>query len=77
MDTSVLQRILQPDILGVMIPIVAIITFGGLAIIRVMFRHRERMAMIEHGIHPDYPPDDVESEEREAAGDRFEHAGLH
>ena len=29
-----------------------------IAIISVCFRHRERMAMIQQGIHPDNPPDE-------------------
>jgi hypothetical protein len=50
----------KPDILGVMIPILAIVGVITYAIVRKVFLHRERMAMIERGIHPDYPPEDEE-----------------
>ncbi len=48
----------KPEILGVLIPIIAVIAFATIVIIKLLIRHRERMAMIERGIHPDYPPED-------------------
>ncbi len=57
----------RPDLLALLIPIVAIV--GGLtvAIVKMLTRHNERMAMIERGIHPDYPPpmDDVDENRME------------
>ena len=45
-----------------MIPIVAILVGGAMAITKMMISHRERLAMIERGIHPDAsqptPPED-------------------
>jgi hypothetical protein len=59
MDTSIWNRLLEmPDILYVFISLVAIIT-GAVVIVliaRFLIVHRERMAMIKQGIHPDYPP---------------------
>jgi hypothetical protein len=37
------------------VPIAAILVGGILAITRMLIRHRERMAMIEQGMHPDHP----------------------
>lgn len=50
-----MARLLDPAILGVMIPIVAIVTGGVVALSAIWIRHRERMAMIEAGMHPDHP----------------------
>jgi len=49
-----------------LIPIVAIALGMGGAILRAYFRHRERMAMIEMGIHPDFPP--LSDAEEQASG---------
>ncbi len=66
---DLLDRLLRPEILGVMIPIVAILTGGAIAISARLTRHRERLAMIERGMHPDRPEeadlaDDSEDPER-------------
>lgn len=53
----------KPEILGVMLPIVAVIALAVVVIVKLFIRHRERMALIEHGIHPDYPPEDDESKQ--------------
>ena len=54
----------RPDILGISlalgIPIVAILVGGTVTIVRRLIVHRERMAMIEQGLHPDHPPEDEE-----------------
>ncbi len=42
------------------IPIVAIIGGCITGIVKMLITHRERVKMIENGIHPDYPPVDVE-----------------
>jgi hypothetical protein len=42
--------------LGVfLIPIVAILVGGAIAIAKMITNHQERIAMIERGIHPDAP----------------------
>ena len=65
---DLLDRLLRPEILGVMIPIVAILTGGAIAISARITRHRERLAMIERGMHPDQPDraelEDSEDEDR-------------
>jgi hypothetical protein len=48
----------KPEILGVLLPFVAIIAFAIVIIVKFLIHHRERMAMIVRGIHPDYPPED-------------------
>ena len=62
MEMSWLRLFSKPDTLALMIPIVAIIVggiVGGIvAIAKLLIRHRERMTLIEHGIHPDYRPDE-------------------
>jgi hypothetical protein len=53
------MRLLEkPEIVGILIPIIAVIAVSTLGVIKLWMRHRERMAMIERGIHPDYPPED-------------------
>ncbi len=60
---DLLDRLLRPEILGVMIPIVAILTGGAIAIAARITRHRERLAMIEQGMHPDHPvPTELEDD---------------
>ena len=44
-----------PATLGILVPIAAIIMGVGFAITKAITHHRERMAMIERGIHPDSP----------------------
>jgi hypothetical protein len=48
---------LEEETIGLMIPIIAIVSvfLSGviLGLTRFIFRHRERMAMIERGMHPD------------------------
>ena len=43
----------RPETLVLVIPIIAILVGGIVAITKLLIRHRERMAMIERGIHPD------------------------
>jgi hypothetical protein len=45
----------QPETLVFMVPIVAILVGGIMGICKQLIRHRERMAMIERGMHPDHP----------------------
>jgi hypothetical protein len=44
------------------IPIVAIICGSAMAIVKMVIKHRERMGLIQHGIHPDYPPEEEEKD---------------
>jgi len=55
-------------LLALMIPIVAIVAWGCIAIVGLLLRHRERMAMIERGINPDNPPEADEPKEEEEPG---------
>jgi hypothetical protein len=41
---------------GLLVPIVAIIVGGAVAIATMILRHQERIAKIERGIDPDAPP---------------------
>ena len=51
------QKLLDPDVLVFVIPIVAILTGGAIVIVKRVVTHWERMAMIERGLHPDFPPE--------------------
>ena len=56
-DTSqLIRRLTSPETLFLLIPIVAIIMVGLVAITKLVLRHRERIAKIEMGIDPDAPP---------------------
>lgn len=50
---NVLTRVLNPEVLIFVIPIVAIISGGIVAVTKTFTRHRERLAMIENGFDPD------------------------
>lgn len=52
------SRLLQPSIFVFLVPIAAILVGGVIAVTKLIIRHRERIAMIEHGMHPDQPPDE-------------------
>ena len=39
---------------------VAIVVFGIVYIVITLAKHRERMSMIEHGLHPDAPSPDAD-----------------
>jgi hypothetical protein len=48
----------NPDIFYVLLSVVAIVA-GAIVIVvlaKILIVHRERMALIKQGIHPDYPP---------------------
>jgi len=49
----------RPDFVVFLIPITAILVGGVIAITKMGIAHRERMAMIQQGIHPDYPPEEA------------------
>ncbi|MGA2062390.1 MAG: hypothetical protein ABSG67_18055 [Thermoguttaceae bacterium] len=60
MENPIWSRLLSEDILPLLIPIVGIVSITIAVIVKKAFAHRERMAMIERGIHPDYPPENEE-----------------
>ncbi|MEM9643951.1 MAG: hypothetical protein AAF989_03060 [Planctomycetota bacterium] len=47
------EYFLNPAVLCMMIPIVAILVHGIGSIFNRFCKHQERIAMIENGIHPD------------------------
>ena len=58
MEAEWLKLFFKPDTIVFLIPITAIIVGGIISVVTILFRHRERMTMIEHGIHPDYRPEE-------------------
>jgi hypothetical protein len=66
MDNKFWQTLLEPDVLGILFVTVCVITgvvsATILGIVKMVHKHSERIAMIEHGIHPDYPPDDEKTQ---------------
>jgi hypothetical protein len=46
-----------------MIPIAFILVYGIVAITKTLLRHRERMAMIERGMNPHFPPEPRDQQE--------------
>lgn len=51
------SRILDPAILGLLIPVIALLGGGAIVITKMVTKHQERLAMIERGINPDAPND--------------------
>jgi hypothetical protein len=47
------SRFMEPGIVAMVIPIVAILVGGAIAITKMVINHRERLAMIEKGMNPD------------------------
>ena len=56
------EQLFSPEIAVFAVAVVAIIVGPIVAIVYGLMRHRERMAMIEQGMHPDHPPDEDEGE---------------
>ncbi len=54
-----IRWVFRPEIVIFMIPIVAIVIGGVISMLKMWIKHRERMGLIEHGIHPDYPPEET------------------
>ena len=50
----------EVEILALLIPIVAIIAAAVVAVVKIIIKHQERMAMIERGMHPDQLQDESE-----------------
>jgi hypothetical protein len=44
------------ELRGLLVPIVALIVGGAIAITTLILKHHERIAKIERGIDPDAPP---------------------
>ena len=53
MDVHWSHFFLNPAVVWICIPIAAIVLSGIQALVKMYFSHQERIAMIEHGIHPD------------------------
>ena len=45
--------LVQSEFLFYLIPIVGILAWAVVTLVRMQHRHRERLAMIERGMHPD------------------------
>lgn len=59
--TSLLSRLAEkPDLGPILILGGGILIAGIVILVKSIIKHRERMAMIESGIHPDYPPDETD-----------------
>ena len=58
----------DPAVVWVFIPIVAIVVGAMAKIIQRSQEHRERMAMIAAGLHPDYPPDESPDDDGSGSG---------
>ena len=63
MEAEWMRLLFRPETLVFLIPITGILVGGIIAIMKILIHHRERMTMIEHGIHPDYPPEESLEEE--------------
>jgi hypothetical protein len=46
-------KLLNPAILGILVPIVAIIAWAAVAMTKMIINHRERLARIERGRNPE------------------------
>ena len=63
-ETQWLEFFSRPEALIFMIPIVAILVGGIIAVTKTLIRHRERMAMIERGMHPNFPPEPCDPQDK-------------
>lgn len=61
----------RPETLALLVPIAAILMLGIIAVLKTLIKHRERMAMIEQGMHPD-----VEAHEAVDHQDAVEHQDV-
>ena len=60
-----LELLSHPEVLIFLLPIVAILVGGIIAITKTLIRHRERMAMIERGMNPNFPAEPCDRQEKE------------
>ena len=58
-----------------LIPIVAIVCGCVTAVVKMLIQHRERMGLIEQGLHPDHPPEDDLDENGQQAATEFRATG--
>jgi hypothetical protein len=49
------ERILVPEVLVLLIPLAGVLVGGTVAVLSLIHRHRERLAMIEQGMDADAP----------------------
>jgi drug/metabolite transporter (DMT)-like permease len=54
-QSLVLERLLRPEIMGIVLCIVAVVCWGVVATVKALLRHHERIEMLRQGIHPDAP----------------------
>ena len=57
-----LVSFLKSDYVWVLVPVVAIVMGGIVAVLKLVHRNQERLAMIERGMHPDVPSGPESSE---------------
>ena len=50
---EILEKFLQPEIIGPLIGLVAVVGYFTISGIKVYLRHQERIAKIQNGIDPD------------------------
>lgn len=58
---SFLEKLLSPDVVWVVIPVVAIIAVAARVVTQRYFDHKERMAKIEAGMDPDVQIEQLKS----------------
>jgi hypothetical protein len=61
---QILSSLSHPETVVFLVPITALVVFGMVAILKTLIRHRERMAMIERGMNPDFPAAQEEPQEK-------------
>lgn len=66
MTESVVDKMLDPAVSWVLIALCAIVVGGIVTIVKAVIRHRERMALIDAGLHPD--PRKARAADAERAG---------
>lgn len=55
--------------LAIGLPVVVIVSQAIVSIVKALIKHRERMAMIERGLHPDLPPEQLPIAQHPATAD--------
>lgn len=61
--TEIVKLVNNVDFMPFFMMVVGIVIAGIVITVKLLIRHRERMAMIERGIHPDYPPENEQEVE--------------
>jgi hypothetical protein len=52
----------MPFVVAIVAIIAGTVTGASIKITKMLINHHERIALIQHGIHPDYPPDNKDVE---------------